>query len=386
VFARKLRDARGDMSLRKLAALVPCDPGLLSKLENRRQAPSERLAARLDEVLGCRGELIAAARLDHAAASDADPWQTTELLNRVQASDTTPATLEAVHAAVMELCCAYSRTPALVLRAETHRWLKRLSTLLRRPVGLKVHRELLTCAGWLALLAGCVEYDAGMRASAEATRVAASQLGAEAGVPEIAGWAREMSAWYALTQGRYRDVLSAADRGLGTAGTAAVAVQLHAQRAKALGRLGDAAGVREALDAAGALLDRLPAPDRSDNHFAIDQAKLDSYSMDAYRLVRDDARAAEHAERVIAAAVLPDGTEVSPMRASEARLTLAAVAARRGDLDVAVADGITALRTERKSLPSLLLIGGEVEGELNTRYPDEPLTDQFRAAVRSLRA
>jgi helix-turn-helix protein len=386
VFASKLRTARGEMSLRRLAALVPCDPGLLSKLENRKQAPSEKLAARLDDVLGCRGELIGASRLDRSAAVDADPWQTVELLNRVQASDTTPATLEAVHAAVVELCCAYSCTPALTLRADTHRWLKRLSALLRKPVGLKAHQQLLTDAGWLALLAGCVEYDAGMRASAEATRVAAAQLGAEAGVPEITGWACEMSAWYALTQGRYRDVLTAADRGLQAAGTAPVAVQLHAQRAKALGRLGDAAGVTGALSEASMVLDRLPAPERSDSHFAIDPTKFDVYAMDAYRLVRDDEQASEYARRAIRSGTLPDGTEVSPMRVAEARLTLAAVAARSGDLEQAVSEGVTAFLAERKSLPSLLMVGGEVEAELNARYPDEALTDRFREVVRSIRA
>lgn len=386
MFANKLRTARGDMSLRRLAALVPCDPGLLSKLENGRQRPSEALAARLDGVLGCRGELIAASRLERAAAADSNPLQTVELLNRVQASDTTPATLDGVHAAVAELCCAYSRTPALALRADAHQWLKRLSTLLRKPVGLAAHRDLLTDAGWLALLVGCVEYDAGMRASADATRTAAVQLGSEAGVPEIVGWAYEMSAWYALTQGPYRDVLAAVDRGLQVAGTAPVSVQLYAQRAKALGRLGDSAGVRAALDDAAALLERLPTPERVDNHFAIDPTKLDVYAMDAYRLVRDDTRATEHADRAITSGVLPDGTEISPMRVAEARLTLAAVAARSGDLEHAVSQGVAALRADRKSLPSLTMVAGEVEAELTSRCPDEALTDQFRDAVRSLRA
>jgi hypothetical protein len=51
---------------------------------------------------------------------------------------------------------------------------------------------LLTAAGWLALLVGCVEYDLGLRAAAEATRAAAKRLGAEAGNGEIIAWAHEM--------------------------------------------------------------------------------------------------------------------------------------------------------------------------------------------------
>jgi hypothetical protein len=81
-------------------------------------------------------------------------------------------------------------------------------------------------AGWLALLIGCIEYDLGMRSGAEATRTAAAQLGAEAGSAEIVGWTHEMSAWFALTQGRYGSVLSATSSGLAIAGRESVAMQL----------------------------------------------------------------------------------------------------------------------------------------------------------------
>jgi hypothetical protein len=75
------------------------------------------------------------------------------------------------------------------------------------------HRELLTAAGWLALLVGCLEYDLGMRAGAEATKTAAQQLGTEAGATKIVGWTHEMSAWFALTQGRYSAVIDAVNAG-----------------------------------------------------------------------------------------------------------------------------------------------------------------------------
>src|SRR5437868_4380897 len=44
----------------------------------------------------------------------------------------------------------------------------------------------------------------GMRTQSEATRRAALSLGEEAGHGDIVGWAHEMRAWYALTQGNYR--------------------------------------------------------------------------------------------------------------------------------------------------------------------------------------
>ncbi|MEU0095773.1 hypothetical protein [Kribbella sp. NPDC006257] len=117
---------------------------------------------------------------------DRTPWQTAELVQRLQASDATPVTLERLHATLAELCCQYSWRDALELREEAQGWLRYVGELLRRPVGLRAHTELLTAGGWLPLLAGCVQYDLGLRAAAESTRTAALQLGAEAGHPESA--------------------------------------------------------------------------------------------------------------------------------------------------------------------------------------------------------
>lgn len=383
--AREARRREG-LSLRQLAARVPCDPGLLSRIENGRQAPSERVAARLDDLLDSHGELIASNRLAVAAEADTNPRATSDLVHRVQASDTTTATLEALRGAVTELCCAYSTTPALALRIEAHRWLRELGALARKPIGLSAHRDVLILTGWLALLTGCLEFDAGMRASAEATRLAAAQLGAEADHREIVGWSHEMSAWFALTRGQYRHALRSADIGLSVAGDDPVGIQLHAHRAKALARLGDAKAVGMALDAGRRRLDALPLASRPDNHFEVDHEKWDSYAMDVYRLVGSDDRAERHARAVIDASTRPDGTLSQPMRASEARLTLATVAARRGELEEAVALGVDGLSAARKSLPSLTLVAGELESVLAARYAEEPLTEEFRTAVRALRA
>lgn len=71
------------------------------------------------------------------------------------------------------------------------------------------------------------------RPAAESTRVAAAQLGAEAGHPEIVGWGHEMTAWFALTQGRFRQAVAASRRGQAIAEGTSVHVQLIAQEAKA---------------------------------------------------------------------------------------------------------------------------------------------------------
>ncbi|OJF13678.1 helix-turn-helix domain-containing protein [Couchioplanes caeruleus] len=385
-FAQRVRAARIERgwSLSELAAVVPCDKGHLSRIENGGRRPTAELARRIDEVLGARGDIVAASHLDAVAADDARPWETAELLRRVQANDAGPATVEALHATVVELCCQYATQPAAELRGEAHGWMREVARLLHRPTGLAAHRELLVAAGWLALLVGCVEYDLGMRAGAEATRTAARQLGDEAGHPEIIAWAQEMAAWFALTQSRYRDVLTAAQAGQAVAPSGSAAVQLAGQEAKAFARLGDVAGVQEALGRGRALLDRMPAPDRPDHHFVVDPDKWDFYAMDAYRLAGDDERAARHARTVLTLGAGPDG-ERAPMRMAEARLTLAAVAARAGNLEEAVSTGVGALAAGRRSLPSLLMVAGELDVELHRRFAGEPAADGFREALRDVR-
>ncbi|WP_256725863.1 hypothetical protein [Streptomyces sp. IMTB 2501] len=63
-----------------------------------------------------------------------------------------------------------------------------------------------------------------------------------------------------------------------------------------------------------------------------------------------------HARSMIRISTGLDGTEISPMRAAEARLTLGVAAARMGEIEEAIGMGTRALEADRKSLPSLLLV------------------------------
>lgn len=380
---RRLLEERG-WSQNDLARRASYHKGYVSKLINGKQRPSDDVARRCDQLLSARGELIGAAHLDIAAVRDTRPAYTSELLQRIKASDTSTVTLESLEATVTDLCCQYAQRDALELRSEGHDWLKEIARLLKAPVGLKEHQRLLVAAGWLALLIGCIEYDLGMRSSAEATRITAQQLGHEADAPDIIGWTHEMSAWFALTQGRYSDVVEVSETGLLIARERSVSAQLIGQKAKALGRLGDVQGVRQALEEGQQLLDRLGTPDRTDNHFTVDPAKWDFYAMDAYRQAADDKLASEHAREVIRNGIV-GVHEISPMRVAEARLTLAVGAARKGELDSAVLLGKEALAGKRKSLPSLLMVASELDSELSTRFPSEDATHEFQDLLRMLR-
>ena len=302
---------------------------------------------------------------------------TAELVARLRRSSVDDATLDALALTVEQLCCDYATSVPGDLAATSREWLGTVTGLLDRRLTLAQHRDVLDAAGWLALLIGCLEYDAGQARAAEATRRAALTLGAEAGNASVVGWAHEMQAWFALTAGRYREVVAAAQAGQDAAPGRSVAVQLLAQEAKAWARTGSQRNVIRALEKGRELMERLPYPERADNHFVIDPDKADFYAMDCYRLVGDDDQAEMHAREILRKTARPDGSLTSPMRYAEATLTLGVVAARRGDLDQAVALGHRALQVDRRSVPSLRMVGGELDAELRTRYGGEPRVAEF---------
>lgn len=310
---------------------------------------------------------------------------TVDIIARLRASDVDEATLDALRITAERLCCEYPYMPADQLLLEGKAWLARVVGLQHQRVSLAQHREIIALAGKLSLLVGCVEYDSGRPRDAEATRQAAFMLGAEAGEQSIQGWAHEMRAWFALTRGDYRGVVTAAEAGIAVAPNESVAAQLYAQQAKAWARLGDRQQTEVALDKGRQLLERLPYPDNIENHFVVDPGKYDFYRMDAYRKVGEDRMAEQLANEVIRASTDFDGTERAPMRIAEARITLGVVAARDGDLDTALSYGEQALGGDRQSLPSLAMVSADLGQVLRSRYTNATEATEFVTHLRELR-
>jgi tetratricopeptide (TPR) repeat protein len=331
---------------------------------------------------GADAELIAGTGMD-----------TLEILTRLRASSVDAATLGGLRIIVDRLCSEYPFLPAEQLLTEGRSWLRRITAMLDRRLTVRHRRELLSTAGWLAALTGCVEYDSTHRAAAEATRQAAWSLGEESGNNEIMAWAQEMRAWFALTRGDYSGVLSAAEAGHAAAPSGRAAVQLHAQKAKAWARIGDRRQVEVALDRGRALLEQLPYPENLDNHFAVDPAKWDFYSMDCYRILGAGADAAStenklaesYAHEVLRLGIDSAGVELSPMRNAEARVTLGVMSARQGELERAVDYGQRALAGERLSAPSLLMVSSELGTVISERYGSDVAAVAYLDQLRHLR-
>jgi transcriptional regulator with XRE-family HTH domain len=389
-FGDTLRQLRTDAGLTQgeVAKRANWSQSQVSRAERNLFLPDEATVERLERVLNANGQLIAAYARAKASSAElvrpgSDPLIFSDLVRKIHRTDVGRDTIEQLTVATEQLCCEYvSRRPE-ELREDAHHQLEYIQRLLAGPTRLSEHRELLVIAGWLSLLIGCVNYDLGLAWHAETARTAAFQLGREAGHSDIIAWSFEMSAWFALTQGRLRSVLDYADAGIKVAPHASVAVQLAVQAARAHGRMGHRSEARRAMDQGFRLLEGHEHPTRPENHFVIDPAKWDFYAMDCYRIGGDNTRAAEHAHEILRLSQRPDGGDRSPMRATEARLTLAIVSLRDSDIDHATDWARTAFHADRKSINSLAMITDELYHEARTQFGDDPAINALNDVITS---
>ena len=327
------------------------------------------------------------ARIQAADAfrSEAELFDTLDLERMVSVSDLGQGTVETLQEAAELLCRAYPSASAGELRARTKKRLSYISRLLAGRLTLAQHRELLVTTGWLALLLGCVHYDLGEREQAEAARQAAYQAGLQAGHGEIIAWSYEMAAWFALTEGRYHDLIDYAQAGQQHAGLTNAMIQLVLQQARGQARLGERREVHASLDHGAKLLEQLPRPDHPENHFVFDHTKWIFYAATCYTWLGDDEPAEEHARELIAYHAQPDGTSNAPMRTAMSHIDLGIIRARRGDLDQAVHHGLIAFSFDRKTEASLLSHAADLDQLLSDRYPNERLADDFHQRYRDAR-
>jgi hypothetical protein len=114
--------------------------------------------------------------------------------------------------------------------------------------------------------------------------------------------------------------------------------------------------------------------------------------MDCYRVLgsadsggAENKLAINYANDVIRAGTDNAGTERSPMRNAEARITLGVVAAREGDLESALSYGNRALDGDRKSVPSLLMVSRDLGVLISERYSAEPDAIAYLDRLKRLR-
>ena len=115
--------------------------------------------------------------------------------------------------------------------------------------------------------------------------------------------------------------------------------------------------------------------------------------MDCYRILgaasdtasTENKLAETYAGEVLRLGTDATGTELSPMRNAEARVTLGVIAARQGDLEQALDYGQRALAGPRLSVPSLLMVSSELGTVLGERYSSDAGAADYLEQLRHLR-
>jgi hypothetical protein len=92
------------------------------------------------------------------------------------------------------------------------------------------------------------------------------------------------------------------------------------------------------------------------------------------------------AREIVKKSITFDGADISPMRRAEAELTLGVIAARNGAVDDALSYGHKALSIDRRSQPSLLMVGFELHHALSQRYPDSAEVQHFHQCLADIAA
>jgi tetratricopeptide (TPR) repeat protein len=258
---RRLRTLQG-LTQAGLGRLAGYGGSYISAVERAAVRPSHELVERCDQVLEADGVLLMLWSLADAGhgppatggagpapeVAAADGWpgpdRTPRHAGRPPSPRTPPGlgpgTLSGVERTVTRLREAAAGTPPQALIPAVRAQLRYAGRLLEHRPTLGQHRRLLVAAGWLSVLLAQLLFDAGDREAAEASRDAAFRLAGQAGHAELAAWAVEALALWALADGRYRDALELAQAGQDLAPPASVvAVQLALDEAQAWTSLGD---------------------------------------------------------------------------------------------------------------------------------------------------
>jgi transcriptional regulator with XRE-family HTH domain len=342
----RLMDGRGT-GVRELARLVPCNPGHVSNLRSGRNRPSQEMAARLDEVLGAGGALLALALALPSAAPAGDEIAALELARRAGASDVGDYVCEGLEAAVGAFATAYPRMPHGELLPRVRAHLDYVTGLADTRATLAQKRRLLVSGAWLSLLAATLLIDQRQDTVADAYLRTAAQLARETGHAEIAAWCAETRAWQLLTAGAYGQAvgLSRAAQENAPYGSS-VLIQATAQEGRAHARLGDSRRTVAALAAVERLVSPLPPPEQPEHHYVYDPQKARVYIATTLAWVGD--KAAEPAAREILADLQdPGGGPSRPRRIAVARLDLALALTAAGKHDEAAAHALAALGSGR---------------------------------------
>ncbi|WP_433574882.1 helix-turn-helix domain-containing protein [Nocardia brasiliensis] len=269
---RALRTVALRVTQEKFAEILGFTTAAVVKWEGRREtitlqgryaATMDRILRRLDHAQLARFEsALSSSGLFACNATELDPFENpTEIAGRVQSVTEMDADSDAVAVFSLGVDDVVDRyelegprrlAPGVI---ESRRQVEALLQHRRNPAQL---RQLYDIAGRLSGVLGYMAVNRGRFAHAKMYCREAFAIGQLLGDPELQAWVRGTESFCAYYQGDYAAAVRLAYQGLDLAGQGPQAIRLYSNGlARALGKVGDTAGVEAAIEAATAVAQRL---------------------------------------------------------------------------------------------------------------------------------
>lgn len=344
------------MSGYALARRIPCDRGLISRYVNGKQEPSRRMAQRIDETLNAGGKLTALVPLSPRGRRDKPQGQppaedVVDVLGRIRMLNRSvePEIIDHLRDDLQHAIVYYEKLDHSDLASALLRQRFWVDSLLDECSHPGQRQQLFEVAGVTSGLLGYVAVGGGEFPLARAYCLEAFHLGEFAVDTNLQAWARGLQSFCEYYAGRYDQALRLAIDGLSYARSGPQSVRLTINGvARAMGKLGDAEGVRRAVDGAYDLLARNDAPGGVPSSIALgcySPAQTASNAATAYVSLGMPDKVQHYVELA-----LPDiSTSESAWSRSLVMIDLASslIRSREADLDRAVGLVLSALSISR---------------------------------------
>lgn len=337
--ALRTRRTAAGLSQTELARRLHLDQSAISRYENGRQRPDAGTVAALVELLGA----LPAPTSDPVPAAEPSTAPATisamDLVQRITASDVSTETLDLLDARFDDAATRYCAVAPATLAPVVNELLSHVHRLMDAPrLNLAAHHRLVRLGGWCALLRATLDVDVEDHPSAATWLRTAHSMADHVGDTELAGWSWETAAWQALNTNDTARAMSLIGRALDAAPAGGSAeVQATTQLARIHARLGNRDETHRYLDQADALSAHRGNPALGEHHYVYDPVKTESFRASALAWLGDP-QAESAARDAVAVFGRTDDNGQRPRlrRWSSACMDLALVAARAGNLEVAV--------------------------------------------------
>ncbi|TDC54465.1 XRE family transcriptional regulator [Actinomadura sp. KC345] len=385
-FGEKLRAlmAERQISQRKLAKLVPCDGGHLSKIANGHKRPSPELANRLDELLEADGKL-AALRPERPSSAGEDILNLAAWLEETNVGDGAVGHFET---ATRRLVYDYPRQPPLAVLHEAQALQERVWGILRGGrQRIAQTRAILAVSAELFALISLLAGDIARYRLADAYGYAAWTCADEADSDAARAIVLCAKSKTARWEGRYVEAADLARQGFELApATARARVLLAVSEATALQSRGDIRAATAAVRRAQSARDAHSATHESADAWSCTRAREAAYALQVGLGARDPGRIL----RSVADAddAWADGDQWVYGTWAQVRIGAALAHVMSGDIEDADAelDGVFDLGTEYRVVT---IVGrmGEISRRLgHRRYEGDPRAAELREKIRAFQA